>query len=150
MFSYVNQRKYQSSASLALSGEIHQWLIDSPHKGPVTRKMFPFDDVIMNVAALAFTHKFETRVGLQNHMIIRESSGSYEKEMSSKFQGFFTVIGVMHTERKLLEQTYMGHIRDGCTHWCVCACVLVWVCWFVWVFFCLFVFNVIRYSNIDL
>ena len=21
---------------------------DSPHKGPVTRKMFPFDDVIMN------------------------------------------------------------------------------------------------------
>ena len=26
---------------------IHQWLVNSPHKGQVTRKMFPFDDVIM-------------------------------------------------------------------------------------------------------
>ena len=24
-----------------------QWLVNSPHKGPVRRKMFPFDDVIM-------------------------------------------------------------------------------------------------------
>ena len=27
---------------------IHRWPVNSPHKGPVTRKMFPFDDVIMN------------------------------------------------------------------------------------------------------
>ena len=27
---------------------IHRWPVDSPHKGPVTRKMFPFDDVIMS------------------------------------------------------------------------------------------------------
>ena len=26
---------------------IHRWLVISPHKWPVTRKMFPFDDVIM-------------------------------------------------------------------------------------------------------
>ena len=26
---------------------IHRWPGKSPHKGPVTRKMFPFDDVIM-------------------------------------------------------------------------------------------------------
>ena len=26
---------------------IHRWLVNFPHKGPVTRKMFPFDDVIM-------------------------------------------------------------------------------------------------------
>ena len=25
-----------------------QWPVDSPHQGPVTRKMFPFDDVIMH------------------------------------------------------------------------------------------------------
>ena len=25
----------------------YRWLVNSPHKGPVTRKMFPFDDVIM-------------------------------------------------------------------------------------------------------
>ena len=27
---------------------IHRWPVISPHKGPVTRKMFPFDDVIMS------------------------------------------------------------------------------------------------------
>ena len=27
---------------------IHQWPVNSPHKGPVTRKMFPFGDVIMH------------------------------------------------------------------------------------------------------
>ena len=26
---------------------IHRWLVNSPHKGPVTQKMFPFDDVIV-------------------------------------------------------------------------------------------------------
>ena len=26
---------------------IYRWPVDSPHKGPKTRKMFPFDDVIM-------------------------------------------------------------------------------------------------------
>ena len=29
------------------SGADHWWPVNSPHKGPVTRKMFPFDDVIM-------------------------------------------------------------------------------------------------------
>ena len=30
-----------------LRGGIHRWPVDSPHKGPVTRKMFPCDDVII-------------------------------------------------------------------------------------------------------
>ena len=30
-----------------LGGGIHRWALTSPHKGPVTRKMFPFDDIIM-------------------------------------------------------------------------------------------------------
>ena len=42
----VDQRKYQSSASLAFVRGIHLWPVNSPHKGPVTRKMCPFDDVI--------------------------------------------------------------------------------------------------------
>ena len=44
----AHQRKHQSSALLAyhVSG-IHRWPGDSPHEGPVTRKMGPFDDVIM-------------------------------------------------------------------------------------------------------
>ena len=46
VYSCPDQRKHQSSASLAFVGGIHQWTVNSPHKGPVTRKMFPFDDVI--------------------------------------------------------------------------------------------------------
>ena len=45
----VDQRKHQSSESLAFVRGIHRWPVNSPHKGPVTRKMFPFDDVIMDV-----------------------------------------------------------------------------------------------------
>ena len=47
VYSGADQRKYQSSASLAFVRGIHRWAVNSPHKGPVTRKMFPFDDVIM-------------------------------------------------------------------------------------------------------
>ena len=46
-FQATDQRKYQSSASLAFVRGIHRWPVNSPHKGPVTRKIFPFDDVIM-------------------------------------------------------------------------------------------------------
>ena len=42
-----SHQKRQSSASLAFVMEIHRSPVDSPHKGPVTRKMFPFDDVMM-------------------------------------------------------------------------------------------------------
>ena len=42
----ADQRKHQSSASLAFRW-IHRWLVNSPLKGPVSQKMFPFDDIIM-------------------------------------------------------------------------------------------------------
>ena len=48
VYSGVNQRKHQSSASLAFVWEIHRGPVNFPHKWPVTRKMFPFDDVIMS------------------------------------------------------------------------------------------------------
>ena len=43
----ADQRKHQSSASLVFVRGIHRGPVNSPHKRPVTRKMFPFDDVIM-------------------------------------------------------------------------------------------------------
>ena len=42
--SSADQRKHQSTASLAFVPGIHQWLVNSQHKRPVMRKMFPFDD----------------------------------------------------------------------------------------------------------
>ena len=43
----ADQRKHQSSVPLAFVRKIHRGPVNSPHKWPVTRKMFPFDDVIM-------------------------------------------------------------------------------------------------------
>ena len=47
VYSGADQRKHQSSAFLAFVRGIHRGPVNSPHKWPVTRKMFPFDDVIM-------------------------------------------------------------------------------------------------------
>ena len=44
----ADQRK-RHSASLTFVRGIHRWPLNSPHKWPVTRKMFPFDDVFMIV-----------------------------------------------------------------------------------------------------
>ena len=49
VYSDADQRKHQSSASLAFVWGIHRGPVNSPHKEPVTRKMFPFDDVIMKL-----------------------------------------------------------------------------------------------------
>ena len=47
VYSDADQSKHQSSASLAFVWGIHRGPVNSPHKWPVTRKMLPFDDVIM-------------------------------------------------------------------------------------------------------
>ena len=48
----ADQRKHQVSVSLAFVRGIHRGPVNSRHKGPVTRKMFPFDDVIMHFVIL--------------------------------------------------------------------------------------------------
>ena len=45
------RRRSKKTPTLRVTGlcvrGIHRWPVNSPHRGPVTRKMFPFDDVIM-------------------------------------------------------------------------------------------------------
>ena len=48
VYSDADQRNHQSSASLAFVWGIHQGPVNSPHKWPVTRKVFPFDNVMTN------------------------------------------------------------------------------------------------------
>ena len=69
----ADQRKHQSSASLAFVRGIHREPVNSPHKWPVTRKMFPFHDVIMiykltdpNTRAEAIREKSRGNVNLNN------------------------------------------------------------------------------------
>ena len=61
----ADQIKLQSSASLAFVRGIHRGPVNSPHKRPVTRKMFPFDDVIMGYE-LDLT---VTRLDIVSHVI---------------------------------------------------------------------------------
>ena len=63
---YSFMRRSKKTSKLCVSGRcvtgIHRWPVNSPHKGPVTWKMFPFDDDIMswwrhNMETIsAFTH----------------------------------------------------------------------------------------------
>ena len=47
VYSGADQRKHQSSMSLAFVRGILQWPVNSPLKGTIKRKMFSFDDVIV-------------------------------------------------------------------------------------------------------
>ena len=49
VYSTGDQSKHQSSASLAFVWGIHRAPVNSPHKWPVTRKIYPFEDVIMGL-----------------------------------------------------------------------------------------------------
>ena len=49
VYSMRRSKKTSKLASLAFVWWIHRWPVNSPHKGPVTRKMFPFDDVIVYI-----------------------------------------------------------------------------------------------------
>ena len=56
VYSVADPRKHQSSASLVFVRGIHRWPVNSPRKGPVTRNMFPFDDVIMWATIYIYAH----------------------------------------------------------------------------------------------
>ena len=72
VYSGTDQRKNQSCAPLAFVRGIHRGPVNSPHKGLVTRKMFPFDDVIMTKGALSCQRVWlrETGAGFDDIMTI--------------------------------------------------------------------------------
>ena len=61
VYSSADQRKHQSPAWPAFVRGINLGPVNSPHKWPVTRKLFPFDDVIMDpkMAWDLYTHKYD-------------------------------------------------------------------------------------------
>ena len=62
VYSGADKRKHQRSASLVFVRGIHRRPVNSPHRGPVTHKMFPFDNGIMQYLNLdscnTSTHTF--------------------------------------------------------------------------------------------
>ena len=72
VYSEADQRKHQSSAPLAFVQGIHRGPVNSPHKWTVTRKMFPFDDVIMYYFTVqdvckAMKYNWENRINLREY-----------------------------------------------------------------------------------
>ena len=67
VYSGADQRKHQSSASLAFVRGIHRWI--PRRKGPVMRKMFPFDDVIMIFLYRIVIHRVQWYDGFAAIMI---------------------------------------------------------------------------------
>ena len=86
VYSGGDQRQHQSSASLAFVRGIHRWPLNSPHKWPVTRKMFPFDDIIMKV------HKSSSRSGRLFHNQGAQLHFRVLKAFSKERQGFNPII----------------------------------------------------------
>ena len=66
----ADQRKHQSSAPLAFVRGIHRSPVNSPHQGPVTRKIFPFDDVIMKFVILCVWYFLRCSFG-HHEMIVQ-------------------------------------------------------------------------------
>ena len=64
----AKQRKHQSSASLAFVEGIHRWPVNSPHKGPITRKNVPFGDVIMHRGGNASGFLFRCYLALLEYL----------------------------------------------------------------------------------
>ena len=76
VYSGADQRKHQSSASLAFVRGIHRGPVNSSHKRPVTRKMSLFDDVIMARCMLSREGN-EDNISLNHGKHPSESSGTF-------------------------------------------------------------------------
>ena len=76
VYSGADQSTHQSPASLAFVRGIHRWPENSPHKCPVTRKRFPFDDVIMisNNSTSTCWNKHSTHWGRVTHICVGKLS----------------------------------------------------------------------------
>ena len=71
LYSGTDQRKHQSSTSLAFVRGIHRWQLNSPQKWPVTRKIFPFDDVIMMWDNTATIRKKKTQTWMIQSTLLK-------------------------------------------------------------------------------
>ena len=79
VYSDADLRKHQSYASLAFVRRIHRGPVNSPHKWPVTRKMFPFDDVIMKPYGITL----DTGVGMRITVTLAASISRMEAAAAS-------------------------------------------------------------------
>ena len=109
---YSDQRKYQSSASPAFVQGIHRWPVNSPHKCPVTRKMFPFDVIMHEFSTWEeIPMKFETPSYFPNHC--RPSVGA----LNTNFNGIWNKTHIILFNKMHLKMLCAQCHHNVQAHW---------------------------------
>ena len=95
IYSGAGQRKHQSSPSLAFVRGVHRSLVNSPHKGPVTREMFPFDDVNMYLGKLSRNQFSATqlRIAHQKKAYMKSTGARSSNKLLIEHQGLYSQSG---------------------------------------------------------
>ena len=135
----ADQRKHQSSASLAFVPGIHRWPVNSPHKEPVTRKMFPFPDVIM-------TYTVETELANTNGKVSDTLSNLRQRPFcirvlvfrSQLMENLRTIIWMVDTSQTafLWKQEHTALFVDTCSRDRLCPwSVYIRLRCMVWIFY---------------
>ena len=121
VYSGSDQRKHQSSASLAFVRGIHRWPANSPRKGPVTWKMFPFDDVIKDskegifiptgdIAPVPYVSRPLDDI---SHLCIFIGSSNFVREgQNDKISALVQLIGFSRLSDTPLPETMLTDIYD--------------------------------------
>ena len=90
-----HQRKYRSPCYWLFLRGIHRWPVVSPHKGPTTREMFPFDDVIMHPCNIPDSNPTKSH---NIYVAVTQSLGNFSLRREMDFRGyhFATATGLVH------------------------------------------------------
>ena len=104
----ADQRKLQSSASLAFVRGNHRWPVNSRHKWPVTQKMFSFGDVIMYLSVINLI-KFNQKEPLVSCKFVRY-------KQSALFVVYFH--GNMMWFPDLFSARIIGGVHVDALFWC--------------------------------
>ena len=140
VYSDADQRKHQSSPSLPFVWGIHRGPVNSPHQWPITRKMFPFDDVIMTlrhtaIHTWAYSHpspyRYEKTTGLDiNH----RTTGKFLSPQDLKHTMDVAILGY-HIAKKGIRKartnytTYHIGIMEVTLHWYTCILLHPTILW---------------------
>ena len=146
VYSGTDQRKHQSSASLAFVRGINRSPVNSPHKWPVTRKMFPFDDVIMHGCCccgrprsshgnhiIQYCDSRNRSINLINNELLLEGQCLIWLQLSvvkpTKQQNGLVPICISQSMSVIAYKAYVEH---GERAWYFCIIPVVITCWAKW------------------
>ena len=125
VYSEADQRKHQSSASLAFVWGIHRGPVNSLHKWPVTLKMVPFDHVIMYSPVLDLWGTFTGYQASRKTASFKQGRGihSYKSPSSNKLMYYGSLWGSKFTNDIWLLKYWVNALD----HYAMISRVRCWI-----------------------